>query len=111
MRDGTVGNALLLFEKVFATLVWLALVLHFTGMWDSIFQALDDIILPVGKSKVSLLAILQGMASVALTVVLALWVSAMLEARLLLIPNMHSSFKGGAISARSRHVYFAGDSH
>ncbi|MFC3178839.1 mechanosensitive ion channel family protein [Undibacterium amnicola] len=93
VRDGTVGNALLLFEKVFATLVWLALVLHFTGMWESIFQALEEIILPIGKSKVSLLAILQGVASVALTVVLALWISALLEARLLLIPNMHSSLR------------------
>lgn len=93
VRDGTVGNALLLFEKVFATLVWLALVLHFTGMWESIFQALEEVILPIGKSKISLLAILQGIASVALTVVLALWVSALLEARLLLIPNMHSSLR------------------
>ncbi|MBR7746516.1 mechanosensitive ion channel [Undibacterium sp. BYS107W] len=93
VRDGTVGNALLLFEKVFATLVWLALVLHFTGMWESIFQALEEIILPIGKSKVSLLAVLQGIASVALTVVLALWISALLEARLLLIPNMHSSLR------------------
>lgn len=93
VRDGTVGNALLLFEKVFATLVWLALVLHFTGMWESVFQALEEIIFPIGKSKVSLLAILQGVASVALTVVLALWVSALLEARLLLIPNMHSSLR------------------
>jgi small-conductance mechanosensitive channel len=93
VRDGTVGNTLLLFEKVFAILVWLALVLHFTGMWDSIFQALEEIILPVGKSKVSLLAVVQGITSVALTVVLALWVSALLEARLLLIPNMHSSLR------------------
>ncbi len=93
VRDGTVCNALLLFEKVFATLVWLALVLHFTGMWESIFQALEEIILPIGKSKVSLLAVLQGIASVALTVVLALWISALLEARLLLIPNMHSSLR------------------
>ena len=93
VRDGTVGNTLLLFEKVFATLVWLALVLHFTGMWETIFEALEEIILPIGKSKVSLLAILQGVASVALTVVLALWVSALLEARLLLIPNMHSSLR------------------
>lgn len=93
VRDGTVGSALLLFEKVFATLVWLALVLHFTGMWESIFQALEEIILPIGKSKVSLLAVLQGIASVALTVVLALWISALLEARLLLIPNMHSSLR------------------
>ncbi len=93
VRDGTVGNTLLLFEKVFATLVWLALVLHFTGMWETIFEALEEIILPVGKSKVSLLAVLQGIASVALTVVLALWISALLEARLLLIPNMHSSLR------------------
>jgi small-conductance mechanosensitive channel len=93
VRDGTVGNTLLLFEKVFASLVWLALVLHFTGMWETIFEALEEIILPVGKSKVSLLAVLQGIASVALTVVLALWISALLEARLLLIPNMHSSLR------------------
>ena len=65
VRDGTVGNTLLLFEKVFATLVWFALVLHFTGMWETIFEALEEIILPIGKSKVSLLAILQGVASVA----------------------------------------------
>jgi small-conductance mechanosensitive channel len=93
VRDGTVGSAMLLFEKVFATFVWLALVLHFTGMWDSIFSALDDIVLPIGKSKVTVLAILQGVASVALTLVLALWVSALLEARLMLIPNMHSSLR------------------
>jgi len=93
VRDGAVGNTLLIFEKVFAGLVWLGLVLHFTGMWEEIFQALEEIILPLGKSKVSLLSILQGIASVALTVVLALWLSAMIEARLMLIPSMHSSLK------------------
>lgn len=93
VRDGTVGNALLIFEKVFAGLVWLGLVLHFTGMWEEIFVALEEVVLPLGKSKVSLLAILQGIASVALTVVLALWLSAMIEARLMLIPSMHSSLK------------------
>lgn len=93
VRDGMVGNTLLIFEKVFAGLVWLGLVLHFTGMWEEIFLALEEVILPLGKSKVSLLAILQGIASVALTVVLALWISALLEARLMLIPSMHSSLR------------------
>lgn len=93
VRDGAVGNTLLVFEKIFAALVWLGLVLHFTGMWEEIFLALEEVVLPLGKSKVSLLAIVQGIASVALTVILALWVSAMLEARLMLIPSMHSSLK------------------
>lgn len=93
VRDGTVGSTLLIFEKIFAALVWLGLVLHFTGMWEEIFLALEDVVLPLGKSNVSLLAILQGIASVALTVILALWVSAILEARLMQIPGMHSSLK------------------
>ncbi|WP_230409691.1 mechanosensitive ion channel family protein [Undibacterium fentianense] len=93
VRDGTVGNTLLIFEKIFAALVWLALVLHFTGLWEEIFIALEEVVLPLGKSKVTLLAVLQGVASVAMTVILALWVSATLEARLMLIPNMHSSLK------------------
>ncbi len=93
VREGAVGNTLLVFEKVFASLVWLGVVLYMTGLWDELLLSLSEVILPLGKSKVSLLAILQGIASVALTVVLALWVSAMLEARLMLIPSMHSSLK------------------
>jgi small-conductance mechanosensitive channel len=93
VRGDSVANALLIFEKVFAALVWLGLVLYFTGMWDELFSALEEIVLPIGKGKLSVLAILQGIASVALTVIIALWVSAMLEARLTLIPSMHSSLK------------------
>lgn len=93
VREGAVGNTLLVFEKVFASLVWLGVVLYMTGLWDELLLSLSEVVLPLGKSKVSLLAVLQGLASVALTVVLALWVSAMLEARLMLIPSMHSSLK------------------
>lgn len=93
VRDGMVGGTLLIFEKVFASLVWLGVILHFTGMWDELFAALDDIVLPLGRGKLSLLAILQAIASVALTLIVALWISAMLEARLMLVSSMHSSLK------------------
>ena len=92
-RKGTVGSTLLIFEKVFAGLVWCGAVLYFTGLWAELFSTLDDIVLPLGKSKLSLLAALQALASVAVTLVLAMWVSAMLEARLMLVPSMHSSLK------------------
>lgn len=104
VRGGAIGNALVLFEKVFATLVWLALVLHFTGTWDEILFALDETTFLLGKNKVSVLAILQALASVALTVVVALWLSAMLEARLLLLSSMHTSLQV-ALSRLGRAIF------
>ena len=92
-RQGPVGSFLAIFEKLFATLVWVGVILHFTGLWPDVFAALDDIVLPIGKNKVSLLNILQGSVSVVLTIVIALWASAALEVRLMLLPNMHSSLK------------------
>lgn len=92
-RDGTIGSALLLFEKVFASLVWIALVLYFTGAWEDIFEVLEETPVLLGKNKVSMLAILQALASVALTMVVALWLSALLEARLMRLATMHSSLQ------------------
>ena len=92
-RDGRVGSFLAIFEKLFAGLVWVGVVLHFTGLWPDLLAALDDVVLPIGKNKISLLNILQASISVVLTIVIALWASAALEARLMLLPNMHSSLK------------------
>ena len=93
VRDGTIGNTLQIFEKVFASLVWLGLVLRFTNLWDEVFSTLDQFVLPIGKTHVSLLVILQASASVGLTLIIALWLSAMLEARLMLVTSMHSSLQ------------------
>src|SRR5450830_275925 len=49
--------------------------------------------LPVGKNKISLLNILQASISVVLTIVIALWASAALGARLMFLPSRHSSLK------------------
>ncbi|MFZ6658923.1 mechanosensitive ion channel family protein [Undibacterium sp. TJN19] len=92
-RDGRIGNFLAVFEKLFSSLVWLGVVLHFTGLWQELFSALDDITLPIGKNKVSMLTILQATLSVAVTLVVAMWASAALEARLMLLPNAHTSLK------------------
>ncbi|MBC3918341.1 mechanosensitive ion channel [Undibacterium sp. CY18W] len=92
-RDGYIGNLLAVFEKLFAGLVWLGVVLHFTGLWQELFTALEDITLPMGKNKVSILTILQALTSVVVTVVVAMWASAALEARLMQLPNAHTSLK------------------
>ena len=93
VRNGSIGTALMLFERLFAGLVWLGLVLHFTGLWNDIFHALDKIILPFGRSKITLLDSLQALISVIVTLLVAMWLSAILEARLMQLPSMHTSLK------------------
>lgn len=92
VKNGNIGTGLLIFEKVFAAIVWFGVVLHFTGLWGELLSTLNDIVLP-GASKVTLLDVIQGLISVALTVMFALWISAMMEARLMLLPSMHLSLK------------------
>ncbi len=65
-----------------SVLVWLGIVLHATGLLAPLAEDLDQIVLPLGKAQLSLLALLQGLAMICLTVVAALWLSAFIEARL-----------------------------
>lgn len=105
VKDGTIGTGLWVFEKIFAVLVWGGVVLHFTGLWSELIGWMNDIILPgQGKHKVSLLDVIQALISVALTVMVALWISAMIEVRLMQLPNMHSSLK--VVLSRSGKAFF-----
>jgi len=92
-RGGVVGENMLKFEKVFQLLVWLAFVLYITGTYHEIFAFLDDTLLPLGKHKVSLAAILQGLVSVIVLLLLAMWAGAALEERLMQVSSMHSSLR------------------
>lgn len=92
-RQGEVGAAMLLFEKVFQLLVWLAFVLYITGLWVDIFDYLDTTIIPLGKYKVSIGAILQAGISVVLLLILALWAGTALEERLMHVQGLHSNLR------------------
>lgn len=93
VRGGPAGNAILLFEKIFAMLVWAAVALYITGLWPDLIGFLDDTLIPIGRFKASLLTILQALASVAVTLIVALWVGALLEDRLMRLDTMHSSLR------------------
>ncbi|AKU24172.1 mechanosensitive ion channel [Massilia sp. MB5] len=92
-RQGQIGATMLTFEKLFQLLVWLAFALYITGMWDDIFYFLDHTVVPLGKYKVTIAAILQGIVSVAVTLMLALWAGAALEERLMHVDGMHSNLR------------------
>ena len=77
------SRAVHLTERTLSWLVWVALVLWVTGVLPTLAEALDQMTWTLGGSPVSLLAIVNGALSAAAVLVLALWLSAALEQRLL----------------------------
>jgi small-conductance mechanosensitive channel len=66
------------------TFVMLAgVAMHLTGILPDVRDALDAIEFPVGPQRISLLLILQGLVSVAVTLAITLWVARLVESRVL----------------------------
>ena len=95
---GRVGATLMVFEKLIALIVWIGFALYITGLWPQLVDLLDSTELPFGHHKVSLLTMLQGAASVIITLVVALWAGALMEQRLMQLDAVHSSIR--AVLAR-----------
>lgn len=70
-------------ENAIAGVVWLLLVLHLVGFLPEITQALDEVGFTIGKNRFSALLIFQSLITVAVTVVIALWLSRLLENRVM----------------------------
>lgn len=70
-------------ERTLSWLVWLALVLWITGLLPLMLAQLDAIHWKVGATQVSLRSIIEGVFSAGVVLVLALWLSAAIESRLL----------------------------
>ncbi|MFN7476464.1 MAG: mechanosensitive ion channel family protein [Burkholderiales bacterium] len=84
---------LVAFERVVATLIWIGVVLHLTGLLPELVAALESIVLPIGKHKVSAYDILVGALSVTVTLLIALWAGAALERRLMRSSGIDSSLR------------------
>jgi small-conductance mechanosensitive channel len=70
-------------ERAIAFTAWGLVVLYFVGVLPEVARELDGIVLPVGKSSVSILTIGKGVLAVMLTLVITLWASSLLEERVL----------------------------
>jgi small-conductance mechanosensitive channel len=80
-------------ERVIAWTIWAALALHITGLLPEVVEVLDGFGFRIGKQRISVLTILQGLLSVAVTVVIALWAGRTIEARLLDARGMDLNFR------------------
>ena len=92
-RARKVGHLLHVGEKAFSILVWCWFALYITGIWPDFVQMLDEMSIKVGAKHISILSMLQVGASVVVTLLLALWASSTLEARLMRLEGVHTSFR------------------
>ncbi|GAP35729.1 mechanosensitive ion channel domain-containing protein [Piscinibacter sakaiensis] len=70
-------------ERSISWLAWLAVVLWVVGILPLLLEAMDDVVWHVGTSRISLRTALEGTISAGLVLVVALWISAGIERRLL----------------------------
>ncbi|MGE0332401.1 MAG: mechanosensitive ion channel family protein [Ramlibacter sp.] len=72
-----------LVERLFSWLAWIAAVLWIVGLLPDVMAELDAIQFAFGKSKISVLSLIEGVLSSGVVLVVALWISAALERRIL----------------------------
>jgi small-conductance mechanosensitive channel len=72
-----------LVERLFSWLAWIAAVLWIVGLLPAVREEMDAIHFAFGKSRVSLLGIVEGALSTGAVLVVVLWISATLERKVL----------------------------
>jgi small-conductance mechanosensitive channel len=69
-------------ERAIAFSIWGFAILYFVGVLPELAHELDEIVIPLGKTSVSLLTIAKGAGAVVVTIVVTLWLSGLIEQRL-----------------------------
>ena len=72
-----------LIERLFSWLAWLAAILWIVELLPAVTQEMDAIRFTLGKTKTSLLDLTGGVLSAGAVLIVALWISAVLERRVL----------------------------
>ncbi|MGE0355471.1 MAG: mechanosensitive ion channel family protein [Burkholderiales bacterium] len=78
-------------ERTVALLMWLGVALHLTGLLPEAADALESIGFTAGTQRISLLLVMQGLVSVAVTLAISLWVANLVEARVLATERLELS--------------------
>ncbi|WP_306604290.1 mechanosensitive ion channel family protein [Azonexus sp.] len=80
-------------EKAIAMLVWGWLALYITDLAPYVIDSLENFEFTLGKQKLNLWLILSAVATVFLTVVFALWIGGVIEARLMRMQTLDGNLR------------------
>ena len=95
-------------ERSVSWIAWVAVVLWVIGVLPLLLQELDAITWKIGATKVSVRNLLEGIVAAVLALLLALWVSSLLEARLLVGATDNISIRKMAANALRAVLLFVG---
>ena len=96
------------FERSVSWIAWGAVVLWVTGLLPLILAELDQITWKIGSTKISVRNVLEGLVAAIVVLMLALWVSAAIEARLLKGATDNLSIRKMAANAVRALLLFVG---
>jgi len=80
-------------EKLIATLVWGWLALYITDLAPYVVETLEQVDFMIGKEQVNLWLIVSGIVTIFLTVVFALWIAGVIEARLMRMQSLDGNLR------------------
>jgi small-conductance mechanosensitive channel len=80
-------------ERIIASFVWGWLALYITDLAPHVIDALEGVVFPLGAQRINLWMILQGIITVFLTVVVALWIAGVIEARLMRVESVDTNLR------------------
>jgi small-conductance mechanosensitive channel len=95
-------------ERSVSWMAWVAVVLWVTGVLPLLLQELDQITWKLGGTVVSVRAMLEGAITAVLAMLLALWLSSLLESRLLSGATENISLRKMAANALRALLLFVG---
>jgi small-conductance mechanosensitive channel len=87
------SGALAAFERFFALAVWVIVALHIAGLLPDLIDWLEQVTFSIGKQKLNLWVVLQGVATVLVTLVGAMWISGVIESRLMRAEGLDSNLR------------------
>ena len=96
------------FERSLSWVAWLGVVLWITGVLPLMLKELEGITWTIGNTKVTVRNLIEGAITAVLVLVLALWVSSVLESRLLRGATDNLSIRKMAANALRALLLFVG---
>jgi small-conductance mechanosensitive channel len=81
------------FERVFALLAWSVVALHILGWLPVVLAGLESVSFTLGSQRLSLLTLLQGVAMVLLTLLVAMWIARVIERRLMATTGLDANVR------------------
>jgi small-conductance mechanosensitive channel len=87
------GGMLKVLENSISGLIWIVMALHLSGVLPEILNVLEDIKFNVGKNPVNLLLMLQGILTIVVTILIALWFSRVIENKLMRVQHINMNLR------------------